>query len=124
MTTTANMRVDVGIAGLEGAAAEAELRSLRDWLRADRHTRLAAEPELRSAQAPPAGAQGSVVDVVSLIVGSAFNAASLAVSLVSWRATRRGRSALTVRRADGVVVEITSDSAEQAVQLLEQLGRD
>jgi hypothetical protein len=65
-----------------------------------------------------------VIDVLSLVLGSAFNAATLTLSLISWRATRPQQPILTVRRPDGTTVEINTGSPEEARVLLERLGLD
>ncbi|QOV37747.1 hypothetical protein IM697_04820 [Streptomyces ferrugineus] len=118
------MQVQVGVEGMNDLQAEAELRSLHSWLRSDRRTSRLAAPQLGAVDPPVPGAQGSVIDVLSLVLGSTFNAASLAVSLMSWRATRPQRPILTVRRPDGTTVEINTDSLAEAQALLERLGHE
>ncbi|MEU6505203.1 MULTISPECIES: hypothetical protein [unclassified Streptomyces] len=115
------VQVQVAVVGLNGLQTEAELRSLHGWLHTDRQTRRLTAPQLGAVDPPVPGAQGSVIDVLSLVLGSAFNAASLAVSLMSWRATRPQHPVLTVRRPDGVTVEISTSSVEEAQMLLERL---
>ncbi|MFF4951298.1 hypothetical protein [Streptomyces chattanoogensis] len=116
------MRVEVSVEGVNDRAQEAELRSLHSWLRSDRQAWRLAAPQLGAVDSPVPGAQGSVIDVLSLVLGSAFNAASLAVSIMSWRATRPQRPTLTVRRPDGTTVTISTDSLDEARLLLERLG--
>lgn len=116
------MQVQVSAEGVNDREREAELRSLHSWLHSDRHTRRLAAPQLGAVDPPVPGAQGSVIDVLSLVLGSAFNAASLALSLISWRATRPQQPILTVRRPDGTTVEINTSSPEEARVLLERLG--
>ncbi|MFC9808071.1 MULTISPECIES: effector-associated constant component EACC1 [Streptomyces] len=115
------MQVQVSVEGVNDPEREAELRSLHSWLHSDRHTRRLAAPQLGAVDPPVPGAQGSVIDVLSLVLGSAFNAASLALSLINWRATRPQQPTLTVRRADGTTVEISTGSPEEARILLERL---
>ncbi|MGW0566171.1 effector-associated constant component EACC1 [Streptomyces tauricus] len=116
------MQVQVSVEGMNDRAREAELRSLHSWLQSDRHTRHLAAPQLGEVDPAVPGAQGSVIDVLSLVLGSAFNAASLALSLISWRATRPQQPILTVRRTDGTTIEINTGSPEEARVLLERLG--
>ncbi|MFD4522763.1 hypothetical protein ACFWP7_02250 [Streptomyces sp. NPDC058470] len=116
------MQVQVSVEGANDRENEAELRSLHGWLKSDRQTMRLAAPQLEAVGPPVPGAQGSVIDVLSLVLGSAFNAASLALSLISWRATRPQQSILTVRRPDGTAVEINTGSLEEARALLERLG--
>jgi membrane-associated two-gene conflict system component 1 (EACC1) len=100
---------------------EAELRSLHMWLMADPIARRHANPTLGASRSLPPGAQGGTVDLVSLVVSSGFNAASLALSLVSWRATRPQRPTVTVDRPDGVTITISDSSVEEARRLIESL---
>ncbi|MFJ9847884.1 hypothetical protein [Streptomyces sp. NPDC101150] len=116
------MRFEVSVDDVNDRVREAELRSLHSWLRSDRQAWRLAAPQLGAVDSPVPGAQGSGIDVLSLVLGSAFNAASLAVSIMSWRATRPQRPTLTVRRADGTTVTISTDSLEEARLLLERLG--
>lgn len=116
------MQVQISVDGASDRENETELRSLHSWLQSDRQTRRLADPRLGTVSPPVPGAQGSVIDVLSLALGSAFNAASLALSLISWRATRPRQPTLTVRRPDGTAVEINAVSLEEARVLLERLG--
>ncbi|MER6187708.1 hypothetical protein [Streptomyces sp. NPDC001652] len=103
---------------------EAELRSLHMWLMADPIARRHAKPALGASRPLPSGAQGGTIDLVSLVVSSGFNAASLAMSLVAWRATRPQRPTVTVDRADGLTITISDSSAEEARRLIELLVDD
>ncbi|WP_328834344.1 effector-associated constant component EACC1 [Streptomyces sp. NBC_00252] len=116
------VRVQVSVEGADERAKEAELRSLHGWLQSDRQTRSLTVPKLEALDSLVPGAQGPVIDVLSLVLGSTFNAASLAMSLISWRATRPRQPILTVRRPDGTTVEINTGSLAEARVLLEQLG--
>ncbi|MFF3755273.1 hypothetical protein ACFYYH_33340 [Streptomyces sp. NPDC002018] len=122
------MRLGVGLADEE--TAEGELRSLHTWLLAEPAARRHARLVLDTARSPRAGAQGDVIDLISLVVSSGFSAASLALSLVAWRATRPGQPVVTVERPDGVRVTISDSSPDETRRLLESLtdggtdGRD
>ncbi|MEV6011261.1 hypothetical protein AB0M29_31130 [Streptomyces sp. NPDC051976] len=107
--------------GVSGTAAEEEARSLSEWLRADRAILRSARIELSAAHPPEQGAQGSAVDIVSLVLGSGFSAASLAVAVVQWRLTRPNRPSVTVQRPDGVKVTISDASPEEVRQLVQHL---
>ncbi|QKW06150.1 hypothetical protein HUT18_06775 [Streptomyces sp. NA04227] len=105
----------------DGELAEEELRSLHMWLLADPAARRHAGPELGTSRAPVPGAQGDLLDVVSLVVGSGFNAATLALSLVAWRGTRPQQPTMTVERPDGMRITVAYSSAEEARRLIESL---
>jgi hypothetical protein len=105
-----------------GDSAEDEARSLHDWLLLDRSVRRSVRIEMASSSPPAPGQQGAgVLDLVSLVVGSGINAASLGVSIAAWRTTRPQQPTVTVERADGSNVTITGASPHEAQQLLEQL---
>lgn len=107
---------------LAGGPAEDEARSLHDWLLLDRNIRRAGRIALTASAPTVQGAQGAgVLDLVSLVLGSGFSAASLGVSIASWRATRPQRPVVTVERADGSKVTLTGTSPHEAQRLLEQL---
>ncbi|GHJ14054.1 effector-associated constant component EACC1 [Micromonospora sp. AKA38] len=102
--------------------AEAELRSIHAWLLADPQARRCADVRWEAAAHPPVGGMGSGLDVVSLIVGSGFSVASLALSIVQWRATRgAGTRSVTVEHPDGRRVTITDVAPDQAERLLRGL---
>ncbi|MFJ2155357.1 hypothetical protein [Streptomyces sp. NPDC087856] len=115
------LRVRLNLVFQDVQVPEAELRSLHMWLMADTAARRHAKPVLGTSRPLPPGAQGSTVDLVSLVVSSGFNAASLAMSVVAWRATRPRRPTVTVDRADGLTITISDSSAEEAQRLIELL---
>lgn len=116
--------VRLGVGLEDEDTAESELRSLHAWLLAEPAARRHARPVLGTARSPRAGAQGDVIDLISLAVSSGFAAASLALSIAAWRATRPGRPVVTVERPDGVRVTISDSSPEETRRLLESLTAD
>lgn len=107
---------------IAGATAEDEARSLLDWLILDRAIRRSARLELVSSTPSAPGQQGTgILDVVSLVLSNGISAASLAVSIASWRATRPQAPVVTIERPDGSKVTITGTSSTDAQQLVEQL---
>ncbi|MEW1930336.1 hypothetical protein [Streptomyces sp. NPDC088360] len=112
------MKVSLRIVGGTG---EEDARSLHDWLLLDRTVRSAAQMDLTSSSQPVPGQQGTVFDIVSLALGSGFNAAALGLSIASWRATRPQQPTVTVEHEDGTKVTITGASPQEAQRVVEQL---
>ncbi|GAA2558280.1 hypothetical protein GCM10010423_70190 [Streptomyces levis] len=91
---------------------------------ADPAARRHAQPALAASKPLAPGAQGVTLDLVSLVVSSGFSAASLAVSVVSWRATRPQRPPVSVSRPGGLTITISAPSADEAQRLIESLADD
>ncbi|MFF3644462.1 hypothetical protein [Streptomyces sp. NPDC002564] len=113
------MRLELSLPGT--GVPEEELRSLHGWLLSEPAARRHARPELGASQPSPPGAQGDLIDLVSLLVGSGFSAASLALSLHAWRATRPQGPTITVERPDGQRITLSAATAEEARLLLASL---
>ncbi|GGP84118.1 hypothetical protein GCM10010247_66870 [Streptomyces calvus] len=112
------LRLSVGAV----TTTEAELRSLHAWLLADSQARRCADVRWDAAAQAPVGGMGPLLDVVSLVIGSGFSAASLAVSIVQWRSTRgAGAPSVTVEQPDGRRVTINDMPADEAERLLRSL---
>lgn len=109
---------------VRGQDTEQEVRSLWEWLRTDRGVRRGARVELAASQPPVPGQQGSLADMVSVVIGHGLSAASLGVAVVSWRATRPRRPVVTVERPDGTKITIAGDSPEEAQRLIQRLLGD
>ncbi|MEO3756014.1 hypothetical protein [Streptomyces sp. B6B3] len=108
---------------VEGDTAEEELRSLHTWLLADPEARRGAQVELRASAPSRPDSMGGALDVISLVLGSGFSAASLAVTLAQWRGTRRHEgTTVIVERADGLKVTVSGTSTEEAQRTLRALG--
>ena len=103
---------------------EENLRSLYDWLMDDRPLRRGVQMELGCSRPPDPGRQGPVFDLVSLILGSGFNAASLGVAIASWRASRPTAPSVLVERPDGTRVTISGASPQEEQRLLHELLDD
>ncbi|MER6678279.1 hypothetical protein [Streptomyces sp. NPDC000983] len=114
------MRITIAV-GDEHALDQAQLRSLYDWLRADRSVRRTATVTMTSTAPPVPGSQGPGFDALALTLGAGLSAAQLAVAVVQWRATRPNGPTVTVSRPDGSSVSVTGASADQARELLEGL---
>lgn len=117
------MKVVIGVDQEEAAGSERELRSLYEWLLADAACRRNARPELGSGAVAVPGAQGELIDVLSLVLGTGFNTASLAVAIAAWRRSRPEAPTLVVERTDGVRIILTGAAHEDAGRLLAELER-
>jgi membrane-associated two-gene conflict system component 1 (EACC1) len=99
--------------------AEVELRSLRDWL--------TAEDELRGrvtshTATPRPGEMGTVLDLLTVAVGSGGAATVLAGAITTWLRTRR--SDVTVEITESAherTVKVTGSRIEDAEALLRQV---
>lgn len=112
------MQVQVQI---DGRHKEEELRSLHGWLRREPVLRRSVEASLLEEPAAP-GAMGGLVDVLELITGNGWSAASFVLSLVAWRQTRTRAPRVTIRRGDMEVTLAagTEEEIQHLVTMLEQ----
>ncbi|MEV5672829.1 hypothetical protein AB0L28_29155 [Streptomyces sp. NPDC052503] len=118
------MKVTIGVGQGDAASAEQQLRSLYDWLVADAACRQHARPALGSGAVAVPGAQGELIDVLSLVLGTGFNAASLAVAIAAWRRSRPETPTLIVERADGTRRILTRAPDGDTLRLLAELERE
>jgi hypothetical protein len=94
----------------DGEASVRDLQSLGDWLRNEPAIRQHAKITFESA--PPApGRMGTTFEVVQLAVDSAFQLASLAIAISSWRRSRAASPTIVVNGT--VVLESTKIDPEQ-----------
>lgn len=100
------MRLEVR---LESGAGE--LRSLQGWLRSDPDVRRSAEIEVRGSTPRP-GEMGTALDVLQLVTGNWWSAASFVLALVAWRQTRPQRPRVEIRHGDTVII-LTDCSPEE-----------
>ncbi|MFD8413426.1 hypothetical protein ACFV2Q_16930 [Streptomyces sp. NPDC059650] len=112
------MRVDLHVQGDQAA-----LRSLYKWLSRDPDLRRTARIEL-TGQSPQPGDMGDVLDLVTLVIGSGWSAASLGVAVAAWRGTRPNPPAVTIRRGDLEIVLTGADEEQmrRAVAVLDRGG--
>ncbi|MEU3918871.1 hypothetical protein [Streptomyces sp. NPDC029004] len=109
---------------IEGNCVEEDIRSLCEWLLLDRTVPREVRVEMGSSCLAVPGHQGAVLDLVSVVVNSGISAASLGVSIASWRTTRAQEPTITVERADGSKIVIAGTSRDEAQRLIEQLLGD
>ncbi|MFD3472269.1 hypothetical protein ACFWWM_39345 [Streptomyces sp. NPDC058682] len=118
------MKIAIGV-DQEGAVGEEQhLRSLHEWLLADATCRRYARPALGSGAVVVPGAQGDLIDVLSLVLGTGFNAASLVAAIAAWRRSRPGTPTIIVERADGTRILLTGAADEDAGRLLAELEQE
>jgi hypothetical protein len=91
----------------------ADAESLHRWLRREQAVRV--DGELARADTGDPAAMGTLLDVLTLIIGSGLSAGQLALAVASWRDTRRPapRVVITHTAADGAVTRI--EAADHAV---------
>ncbi|MFE4574322.1 effector-associated constant component EACC1 [Streptomyces chartreusis] len=114
------MRVGVLI---DGDRSEGELRSLHSWLTQEPAVRRSAELAFRERSSEP-GSMGGVLDVLELVTGNGWSAASFVLAVAAWRQTRPRAPQVTIRRGD-VEVSICNGSEDElagALALLEGVG--
>lgn len=103
MTGAIRMRVTLSVGESPAGGADGELLALYRWLRAEPLARRFAQVELGRSTPVPPDDMGGMFDLISLVLGSTFNAALLAVSIAQWRATRpNGGSLVRCSHDDGV----------------------
>uniref|UniRef100_UPI00384CF355 effector-associated constant component EACC1 n=1 Tax=Streptomyces pristinaespiralis TaxID=38300 RepID=UPI00384CF355 len=109
------MRLEVR---LESGAGE--LRSLQGWLRSDPDVRKSAVTEVRGSTPQP-GEMGTALDVLQLVTGNGWSAASFVLALVAWRQTRPQQPRVEIRRGDTVIVltDCTPEEIERATEALD-----
>lgn len=99
---------------------ENELRSLQGWLRREPATRGAAVSLEGKASAP--GSMGQLIDVLQLVTGNGWSAASFVMSVLAWRQTRPKPPRMVIRHGDVEVslAEGTEEEVRRIVSVLEQ----
>ncbi|WP_404199756.1 effector-associated constant component EACC1 [Streptomyces tauricus] len=75
---------------LQVGSGVGELRSLRGWLRADPVVRRSVVVGVRGG-VQGSGEMGSALDVLGLVTGNGWSAASFVVAVAAWRQSRPGR---------------------------------
>ncbi|BET45107.1 hypothetical protein RGQ21_00890 [Kitasatospora aureofaciens] len=109
------MRLQVRVGSAVG-----ELRSLQGWLRADPEVRRSAAVEVRGG-VPGLGEMGTGLDVLQLVTGNGWSAASFVLAVVAWRQSRPQQPRVEIRRRDTVVVlmDCSEEEIERAVRALD-----
>ncbi|MET7666168.1 hypothetical protein ABZS99_47040 [Streptomyces sp. NPDC005463] len=108
---------------LELQVESGELRSLQGWLRGDPEARRSAAVGVRGGASGP-GEMGGVLDVLELVTGNGWSAASFVLAVAAWRQSRPRRPRVEIRRGETVIVlvEGSGEEVERAVRALEAVG--
>ncbi|MFJ9808982.1 hypothetical protein ACIRTB_12180 [Streptomyces sp. NPDC101158] len=108
---------------LESGAGE--LRSLQNWLRSDPDVRRTAMADVRGS-APRPGEMGSALDMLQLVTGNGWSAASFVLALVAWRQTRPQRPRVEIHRGDTVIVltDCSPEEIERATRALDAAAEE
>ncbi|AGZ45935.1 hypothetical protein AFR_38405 [Actinoplanes friuliensis DSM 7358] len=104
----------------------ADVESLHRWLRREQAVRV--DGALTRLPSDDPEAMGTLLDVLTLVIGSGLSAGQLALAVASWRDSRRPAPAVTITHtaADGAVTRIeAADRTALAAALteLEQRGQ-
>ncbi|MFI1294163.1 hypothetical protein ACH4VM_38185 [Streptomyces sp. NPDC020792] len=96
------------------------LRSLQSWLRSDPDVRRSVTTEMRGS-VPQPGEMGTALDVLQLVTGNGWSAASFVLALVAWRQTRPQRPRVEIRRGDTAIVltDCSPEEIERATRVLD-----
>ncbi|MFD8915963.1 hypothetical protein [Streptomyces sp. NPDC059575] len=99
------------------------MRSLQGWLRADPVVRRSAVVGVHSG-VPGPGEMGAVLDVLELVTGNGWSAASFVLAVAAWRQSRPQRPQVEIRRGETVIVlaEGSEEEIARAVRALEAVG--
>ncbi|WP_338326658.1 effector-associated constant component EACC1 [Streptomyces lasalocidi] len=99
-----------------------ELRSLQGWLRADPVVRRSTAVGVRGG-GPEPGEMGTALDVLELVTGNGWSAASFVLAVAAWRQSRPQRPKVEIRRGETVIVlaEGSEDDIARAVRALEAI---
>ena len=103
----------------------ADVESLHRWLRREQAVRV--DGELARETAHESETMGTVLDVLTLLLGSGLSAGQLALAVASWREMHRPPPKVTITHtaADGAVTRIeATDPAALAAALTELEQRE
>ncbi|MEV0530060.1 hypothetical protein AB0I66_42305 [Streptomyces sp. NPDC050439] len=102
-----------------------ESRSLQGWLRADPAVRRSVVVGAR-ADVPGPGQMGAALDVLELVTGNGWSAASFVLAVAAWRQSRPQRPQVEIRRGETVIVlaEGSEEEIARAVRALEAVRGD
>ncbi|MFJ6427005.1 effector-associated constant component EACC1 [Streptomyces hydrogenans] len=97
-----------------------DLRSLQGWLRSDPDVRRTVATDMQGSTPRP-GEMGSTLDVLQLVTGNGWSAASFIVAVAAWRQTRPQRPPVEIHHGDTVIV-LTDSTPEEIARVTRALG--
>ncbi|MFF3691064.1 hypothetical protein [Streptomyces sp. NPDC002187] len=102
-----------------------DLRSLQGWLRSDPDMRRTAVAE-KEGSVPRPGEMGTALDMLQLVTGNGWSAASFVLALVAWRRTRLQQPRVEIRRGATVIVltDCSDEEIERATRALDAAAED
>ncbi|GAA3020270.1 effector-associated constant component EACC1 [Streptosporangium longisporum] len=105
------MSADIINVNMSGSEAEEELRSFYRWLQDDEDVRRHARVSVRQSS-PRESEMGSALEAIDLVLSNGFELANFTLAYLAWRATRRQKVAVTLKRGD---VEVTVSDADDQI---------
>jgi hypothetical protein len=101
----------------------ADAESLHRWLRREQAVRV--NGELARVTGGESEAMGTLLDVLTLLIGSGLSAGQLALAVTSWREAHRPRPRVTITHtaADGAVTRIEATDHLALAAALTELER-
>lgn len=106
------MEIKVGVISEDN---QEPLQSVYEWLTDDPDIRSTASIKLVDSRPQP-GSMAGEIELISLLVSSGFNMASLAVAIASWRSTRSAPPPMRIEGPGMRVIVNDSDSEATAIQ--------
>ncbi|WUC43344.1 hypothetical protein OG692_16265 [Streptomyces cellulosae] len=106
---------------IEGADAEDEIRSLREWLEAKPEIRQHATIAWHTEPTTPGHMSGGAMEWLQFITDNAWSASNFTLAYIAWRGTRRTPPTAVIE-ANGVRVSIEGSDAEVTARITQALS--
>ncbi|MFI5494786.1 hypothetical protein [Actinoplanes sp. NPDC051859] len=102
-------------------ASTADAESLYRWLRGEQQVRV--DGRLARAESPDSETMGTLLDVLTLIIGSGLSAGQLALAVASWQQSRHPSPHVTIvhNAADGTTTRLEAEDPRALAAALEEL---
>ncbi|MFG2867543.1 hypothetical protein [Streptomyces sp. NPDC048338] len=106
---------------IDGADAENEIRSLREWLEAKPEIRQHATVAWHSEPAMPGHMSGGAMEWLQIVTDNTWSAANFTLAYITWRRTRRNPPTAVIE-TNGVRVSIEGSDAEATARIVQALS--